>query len=275
MRPARVKQGDSLTVLAACFAQRPERAWFSALEAHNSAFSLTYVESRVALVRRARSLSPCVVLLPVQDARGIPSAPLIARLRAHGSNVRVMVLLTPGSSRAGLAEAIRAGGEALTAGSEAELLAGLHEMDQTGPLSVREHDATRALLADIRPAELREMLQFCVMHAHRRLSVANVATERAVSSRKLGRETRASSWPTPSESIEWGRLLRASMLQWRESSSLATLARASGFASVRGLQHSAARLLHRSAESGGDLSPFLVSTLLNRRVQQIRRVAKA
>ncbi len=274
MRSAGVKPGEALAVLAACFRERPEWAWLAEVEAHNSAFSLTFVESRIALISRARGVRSRVVLLPLQDARGVPTAPLISRLREHAPNVRVMVLLTPGDSRAGLAEAIRAGGEAVTAGSARELLAELHRADDTGPLSAREHEATRALLGAIRPTELRELLQFCVMHAHRRLSVVEVAAERGVSSRRLGRKTPVSSWPAASELIDWGRLLRAGILQWRESSSLAALAHAAGFASAHALQQAAERLLHLSTDRPSQFSPFLVITLLRRRLQRMMRGAE-
>lgn len=271
MRSVGVKSGGVLTVMAACFGERPERAWLAHLEVHDAAVSLTFVENRVALIRCARTLRPRIVLLPLRDARGLPSAPLIARLREHAPNLRVMVLLAPETSRAGLAEAIRAGGEAAVLDGEAALRTVLFRTCDPGPLSPQELDAVRALLSDLRQADLQEALQFTVMHAHRRLSVADVAIARGVSTRALGRQARAASWPTPTELIGWGRLLRASILQWREGSNLPTLARASGFSSACALRDAAERLLQQSVDCPSELSPLLVSSRLQRRVHRIAR----
>jgi AraC-like DNA-binding protein len=269
MRSFSVKPEVRLTVMAACFGERPERAWLAELEAHDAGLSLTFVESRAALIKRARSLRPRIVLLPLRDARGVSSAPIIIRLREHAPNGRILLLIAPKSSHAGLAEAVRAGGEPLMLGGEEDLCSVLYRTGDLGLQSLREHDAIRSLLAVVRPVELREILHFCVMHAHRRLSACDVATDRRVSSRTLARRARAAGWPSLAELIDWGRLLRASLLQWRESSTLTALAHAAGFASMCALQGTAVQLLQRSAKCPSDLSPLLVSTRLHRRVKQM------
>ena len=271
MRSFSVKPGEGIAVMAACFGERPERAWLTELEAHDSTLSLTFVDSRVSLLRRARSLRPRVVLLPLQDARGLPSAPLIARLRAKSPDIRVMLLLAPETSRVGLADAIRAGGEVVVLGGVTELRAVLLLTKHPEALSAREHEAARALLGALPSADLRETLVFCVMHAHRRLSVGDVARLRGLSARSFGRQARDARWPAPSELIGWGCLLRASLLQWRESSSLAVLSSASGFTSARALQRTAERLLQRPIDAPRDLAPLLVSSRLLRRVQWLER----
>jgi AraC-like DNA-binding protein len=256
-------------VLAACLGNCPERALLAELEVRDSDIALTFVESRVALIRRARALRPRVVLLPLRDASGLPSAPLITRLREHAPNVRILLLMSPGSSQAGLAEAIRAGGEVVVVGREGELRSVLHRTDDAELLTTREYDATRALVDGLRPDDLRETLLLCVSEAHRGLSVGDVAASRGTSPRALGRQMRAAHCPTVPELIDWGRLLRASVLQWRESSGIAALAHTSGFASTRALQHAGERLLQRAIERPGDLSPLLVSSRLHRRVQRL------
>jgi hypothetical protein len=271
MRSLSVKPGEGLAVMAACFGERPERAWLAELAANDSALSLIFVESRFALIRRARSLRPRVVLLPLRDAAGLPSAPLIARLRAKSPDFRVMLLLAPETSRVGLAEAIRAGGEVVVLGGMTELRAILLLTNRSEEPSAREHDAARALLGGLHSADLREILVFCVMRAHQRLSVGDVAMLRGLSVRALGRQARDARWPAPSELIGWGCLLRASLLQWRESSSRAVLANASGFSSARALQRTAERLLQRPVDDPRDLAPLLVSSRLQRRVQWLER----
>ncbi|MEO8336354.1 MAG: hypothetical protein ABI664_15350 [bacterium] len=269
----RVNPGPSLTVMAACLGERPERGWLTHLEAHGAELSLTFVETRVALVRRARTLRPRVILLPLSDANGVPSAPLIARLREWTPSVRVLVLISPETTRAGLADAIRAGGEVVVLSGEDELRSALFRMADLGPLSVPELDAASALLSRLRPSELRETLLYCVVHAHRRLTVHDVATSRGMSSRALGRQSRVGRWPPPSELIAWGRLLRASILQWSESTPpLSALVYASGFASARTMERTSLRLLQRSIEHASDLVPLLVGSRLHRRLHALTLV---
>jgi hypothetical protein len=271
MRSIDVKQRESLSVIAACFGERPERAWLAELQAHDAALSLTFVDARVALIRRARSLQPRVVLLPLRDAYGLSSVPLIARLRENVPAARVVVLLAPGTPCGGFAETIRVGGEIAILARQADLRSVLYRTDCAEGLSAREHEAARSLLRGLQPTALREVLVFCVMNAHRRLTVGEVAMWRGRSTRAFGRQAKAAHWPSPSELIGWGGLLRASLMEWTESSRLPELARASGFASTRTLQRIAERLLQKPIACSSDLAPLLVSSRLIRRVQRVER----
>jgi AraC-like DNA-binding protein len=271
MRSIGVRQRGCLSVIAACLGERPERAWLAELQAHDAALSLTFVDDRVALIRRARSLQPRVVLLPLRDAYGMSSVPLIARLRENVPSARVVVLLAPGTPRGGLAETIRVGGEIAILARQADLRSVLYRTNQAEGLSTRELEATRSLLGGLQPTELREVLVFCVMNAHRRLTVGEVAMRRGLSPRAFARQAEAAQWPSPSELIGWGGLLRASLMEWSESSRLPELARASGFASTRTLQRIAERLLQKPIACSSDLAPLLVSSRLIRRVQRLER----
>ena len=257
------------TVIAACFRERPELEWLERLAADGVA--LTFVDSRLALVARVEELRPRIVVFPLRDAQGVPSAPLIGRLRVHAPDTRVLLLMAPGSSRSGLAEAIRAGGEPAAFECASELRAALSDTDHPGALSTRECEAIADLLAGLQPPALVESLLFCVVHAQRHLQVDDVATWRDISRRTLTRHARSASWPTPAEIIDWGRLLRASILQWRESSSLAALAHASGYHDAHALHRAATRLLTRTVSSARDLSPLRVSSDLRRRVANLAR----
>jgi AraC-like DNA-binding protein len=257
------------TVIAACFRARPELEWLERLAADGVA--LIFVDSRLALVARVEELRPRIVVFPLRDALGLPSAPLIGRLRMHVPDTRVLLLMAPGSSRSGLAEAIRAGGEPAAFECASELRAALSDTGHPDAPSARESEAIADLLAGLQPAVLVESLLFCVLHAHRHLLVDDLATWRGISRRTLTRHARAAAWPTPAELIDWGRLLRASVLQWRESSSLAALAHASGYHDAHALQRAATRLLTRSVSSARDLSPLRVSSDLRRRVAGVMR----
>jgi hypothetical protein len=268
MRSAGVKPGEALTVLAACFGERPERAWLRNLEADDDGVSVAFVDSRAAVIKLARTLRPRVVLLPLRDAAGISSSPLISRLREEAPGVRVLLLMSPEASHVGLAEAIRAGGEVATLRGEPDLRAVLLRATAPGELTVREDEAARALLSDIRPAELRDTILFCVLEAHRRLSARDLAGVRGKLPTESRRRACATPWPNATELICWGRLVRASLLQWGGPSSLHALAQASGFRSAGALQRSAVRLLQRSIGDPRDLAPLLVTSRLLRRVQR-------
>jgi AraC-like DNA-binding protein len=250
-------------VIAACFRERPEWEWLQRLA--TDGVSLAFVENRLALFARVEELRPRIVVFPLRDAHGVPSAPLIGRLRLSAPDTRVLLLMAPGSSRFGLAEAIRAGGEPAMFDCASELRAVLSDVDHPNAMSTRECEAIADLLTGLHPT-LVELLLFCVVHAHRHLLVDDVAMSRGISRRTLARYARAASWPTPAELIDWGRLLRASILQWRESSSLVALAHASGFHDANGLQRAATRLLTRTLLSALDLSPLRVSSDLRRRI---------
>lgn len=265
----KVMPRPAATVVAACFGGRPEREWLEELAADG--LLLTFVQNRVALIARVLALRPRAVLFPVRDALGVLSAPLISRLREHAPDTRVLLLGAPGSSSSGLAEAIRAGGEPAIFRCASELRVALLHSNHLDVLSTREYEAVRALTAGIHPPALLECLFFCVLHAHQHLSVGDVAKSLGVSRRTFSRHARAASWPTPAEVIDWGRLLRASILQWRESSSLVALAHASGFRSSSALQRTAVRLLTRPVSSARDLSPLRVSSRLHRRIESLAR----
>src|SRR5512141_2520992 len=127
------------TVIAACFRARPELEWLERLAADGVA--LTFVDSRLALVARVEELRPRLVVFPLRDAQGMPSAPLIGRLRVHAPDTRVLLLMAPGSSRSGLAEAIRAGGEPAAFECASELRAALSDASRADGPSARECEA--------------------------------------------------------------------------------------------------------------------------------------
>jgi hypothetical protein len=88
------------------------------------------------------------------------------------------------------------------------------------------------------------------------------------SRRTLGRHSLKAGWPAPEELIEWGRLLRASLIEWREQSSLVALAHASGFTGPQALRRTADRLLGEKTALPVTLTPLGVSAALRRRLEQ-------
>jgi AraC-like DNA-binding protein len=263
----------SQPILAACFRGRPERKWLEAFR--NGGLDLTFLDARVELVAHVLANRPRVVLLPAADADGVPCAPLIARLRERAPDVRVLLLLATGSPSLGLAEAMRAGGDPAFFRTKAELLGFVTRAGEADAISESDAEAIRSLVSGLHPPALVDALIHCAVHADRPLSVGDLADALGVSRRTFGRRTRLAAWPTPVEMIEWGRLLRASIVQWRESASLIALAHASGFRSPQALRRAAARRLVLRAGATNEFSPLQVGTALRRRLDDLARIAAA
>ena len=255
------------TVLVGDFGDAAWRALFHGLPDLGCAFS--YVDDRTRIVAETVSLRPLAVLLPIRDAAGVTSAPLAARLAIEVPDVRVITLWHPERDRDQLVEVIRTGGELRSVASAQDLVDCVNGLHRTDALSVADADAVRALLVDLYPTRMVEILLTAVSSAHRALSADDLAQLVGVSRRTLSRNASETGWPTPEELIEWGRLLRASMTRWRESASLVALAHASGFTAPPALHSAAARLLDEDVVLPGALTPLGVSAALRRRLAEL------
>jgi AraC-like DNA-binding protein len=229
-------------------------------------YRLDFVDDRTQLLAIAVARRPVAVLLPVRDAAGTACAPLAARLSAELPDVRVITLWHPERDRTQLAEVIRSGSEPFAATSAADVTRCIAGLQESGRLSASEVDALRSLLADVQPKWLVEVLLAAVRSAHRALSVSDFSEVVGYSRRTLGRHSIQAGWPAPEELIEWGRLLRASLVQWREQSSLVALAHAAGFSGPQALHRAADRLLGEKIALPGALTPLGVTAALRRRL---------
>jgi AraC-like DNA-binding protein len=257
--------GAGGTVLVASLGATDFRALFQDLVTE---YRLDFVDDRAQLLTVAIARRPVAVLLPVCDAAGTASAPLAARLRAEIPDVRVITLWHPEHDRSRLAEVIRAGSEPYAATSAADVTRCIASLQETGRLSTSEVDALRSLLADVQPEWLVEILLAAVRSAHRALSVSDFSRVVGYSRRTLGRHSVQAGWPAPEELIEWGRLLRASLVQWREQSSLVALAHAAGFSGPQALHRAADHLLGEKIALPTALTPLGVTAAFRRRVAQ-------
>lgn len=261
--PTRSDRGG--TVLVGSFGGSEFQALFAGV---TTELTLDHVSDRTQLLAVTLARRPLAVLLPVRDAAGTTCAPLVTRLCAEAPDVRVITLWHPERDRASLAEVIRAGSEPCTATCADDVIRCIAGLRATGTLSAADMDALRALLADLQPAWLVEILLAAVRSAHRGLSVADFSRVVGYSRRTLGRQSVRAGWPAPEELIDWGRLLRASLVQWREQSSLSALAHASGFPGPQSLHRTADRLLGEKTSLPAALTPLGVTAALRRRVAQ-------
>lgn len=261
--PVRSDRGG--TVLVGSFGGAEFHALFGDV---TTEFTLEFVRDRTQLLAVAVTRRPIAVLLPVRDEAGTTCAPLATRLCAEAPDVRVITLWHPERDRAALAELIRAGSEPCTVTCADDVTRCIAGLRATGTLAAADVDALRSLLADLQPAWLVEILLAAVRWAHRGLSVGDFSRVVGYSRRTLGRQSVQAGWPGPEELIDWGRLLRASLVQWREQSSLIALAHASGFSGPQSLHRAADRLLGESTPLPTALTPLGVTAALRRRVMQ-------
>ena len=261
--PTRSDRGG--TVLVGSFGDTEFQALFAGV---TTEFTLDHVSDRTQLLAVTHARRPIAVLLPVRDAAGISCAPLVTRLCAEAPDVRVITLWHPERDRASLAEVIRAGSEPCTATCADDVSRCIAGLRATGTLSAADMDALRSLLAELQPAWLVEILLAGVRSAHRGLSVADFSRLVGYSRRTLGRQSVRAGWPAPEELIDWGRLLRARLVQWREQSSLIALAHAAGFPGPQSLRRTADRLLGEKTPLPTALTPLGVTAALRRRVTQ-------
>ena len=254
------------TVLVGDFGGAELRSLFRELT--RTEFTLSYAQDRTRLLAATVALRPIAVLLPIRDADGVTCAPLAARLRTEAPDIRVVTLWHPDHDRDQLVDAIRTGSELCSVTTSTDIIRCVAGLRAAGVLSASELDAARTLLADIQPPWLVEILLAGVRSAHRGLSVRDFAKLVGYSSRTLSRQSIQAGWPPPEELIDWGRLLRASLIQWRERSTLVALAHASGFTGPQALHRAADRLLGESTALPRALTPLEVGTALRRRLAQ-------
>lgn len=266
-----VTQSGTL-VFVACFTGLPEHATLSRLVRDlRPLHRWCLVEDRVDLMRLVLRVHPHAVLFPSFDSAGLPHTSIIERLRREAPDVAIAVLVRDGVTALGVTDALRAGAEVLAWGSPDELAARVHAfLSAGGPLSPSP-EAITALCDGLVPDHCVRLLLHCVEHAHRQLSVEDIAADLNVSRRSLSRWLLRAQWPSPLELIEWGRLFRASLSQWMGRSGSESLVRASGFASTGAMLRTADRLLGEGSMTGGAVAPLYVTTMLRRRLEAAAR----
>jgi hypothetical protein len=255
---------DSRTIVLGCFSEPAtiERLIIACAPAGTVERSA----SRTCIVRRATRPNVALVILPTLDGEDIPTAPLIAELRAR--DVAVAVCMPPGASSRGLVDAIRAGADVLMWATPNELAERVLALSSRPAMAEEEVLALSHIVQDLSPASLREMLSLCTAHAHRRLSVTELAAILGVSSRTVCRVASQAGWPAPAEVILWGRIFRVALARWSGVDRLTSLVRASGFANVHALYGVAVRRL-RVCDDISELTPLRASQALQRRLRRV------
>jgi AraC-like DNA-binding protein len=197
----------------------------------------------------------------------VPTAPLIARLRHEAPDISAAILVRGLAPARGLAEAMRAGAAVYHWSAAADLAGIVRDVLGARALASADSHVLDALFVDLYPPACVRVLTHCVVQAHSRLNVSDVAANFHISRRSLTRRLRDGGWPPPLEVIEWGRFLRASLMQWRGTSGNISLSRAAGFSSPSAMRQAMRRLLGTSP-----LTPLYVMTMLRRRLEALAKL---
>ncbi len=250
--------------IAACFGGLAEHATLAATRIPG--LEIRFIESRSEIMASIFTMDPVFVLFPPNDSNGVPCAPLVDRLREQMPEVRTIVVVDERAPGSGAVQAVRSGSELLSFSDPASLRRALGDVLSQETFGATDEAAIDALLGGLAPPILVEILVTTVRSAHQALSVSDLALHRGVSRRTLSRLLRSWCWPPAVELIEWGRLLRAALLAWREYHGVGGLVSASGFSSAHALRIAS---LRRLGDIGGDpsqLRPLQISVALRRRL---------
>jgi hypothetical protein len=248
-------------VILACFGAMPIGGLVEAM--CRDLARVLQLNDRSTLVAEVVRIGPALVLLPLLDAHGIPTTPLVARLQEEQLPVGVCVVAD--SPLRGVASAVRAGAHVVSWTGASEFRSQVERLARQTAMSEGEARALSDTLEGVSPTELRGILAQCAVMAARRLTVRLLAATLGVSCRTLNRTTHRAHWPPPAEIIAWGRALRASLARWQGVDSPSVLARVAGFRTVGALRSTAEHL--RIGDQMSDLNPLGVRHALQRRLR--------
>lgn len=248
-------------VMLACFGTAPLARTLR--ESVGQYGTILVVEDRRSIRKQVCASHPSAVFFPLADQRGTTTRPLVECALRDAPDALTVVCVPPGASTRGLADVIQLGARLLAWQHDAELQHAIDELLLPPRFDDVDQRALDAMLDELTPPSMVGLVRHCTLFAHERLSVTSLTRALGVSRRTLNRATHRAGWPSPSEMIEWGRVLRASAIRWRGHDDAADVARLAGFRSA----HALAAALERYLGSGmtlDDVAPIHVNRALRR-----------
>jgi AraC-like DNA-binding protein len=220
--------------------------------------TILHVDDRRSIRKQLCASQPAVVLFPLVDQRGLTTRPLVECALREAPDALTVVCVPPGSSTRGLADVIQLGARLLAWPTDAELQHAVDELLLPAPFDDDDQRALDAMLDQLVPPRMVGLVRHCTLFAHQRLSVASLTRALGVSRRTLNRATHRAGWPSPSDMIGWGRVLRASVIRRREHDDVADVARLAGFRNSQALASALERYLG-AGTTLDDLEPLHIN----------------
>jgi AraC-like DNA-binding protein len=225
--------------------------------------TILHVDDRRSIRRELGARQPAVVLFPLVDQRGMTTRPLVECALREAPDALTVVCVPPGTSTRGLADVIQLGARLLAWPTDAELQHAVDELFLPAPFDDVDQQGLDAMLDDLAPPEMLSLVRHCTLYAHQRLSDTSLARALGVSQRTLNRSTHRAGWPSPSDLILWGRVLRASVIRWRGRDDVADIARLAGFRNAQALTSALERYVG-SGTTLDDLVPLRINHAIRR-----------
>lgn len=225
--------------------------------------TILHVDDRRSIRKQLGVRQPAVVLFPLVDQRGMSTRPLVECALRDAPDALTVVCVPPGTSTRGLADVIQLGARLLAWPTDAELQHAVDELLLPAPFDDVDQQGLDAMLHDLAPPEMLSLVRHCTLHAHQRLSVTSLARSLGVSQRTLNRSTHRAGWPSPSDLVMWGRVLRASVIRWRGRDDVADIARLAGFRNAQALTSALERYVG-SGTTLDDLVPLHINRAIRR-----------
>lgn len=255
-----VELSDHLVMLA-CFGSAPvARTLRDRVGRYGT---ILHVDDRRSIRKQLGARQPAVVLFPLVDQRGMSTRPLVECALREAPDALTVVCVPPGTSTRGLADVIQLGARLLAWPTDAELQHAVDELLLPAPFDDADRQALDTMLGELEPPAMVSLLRHCTLFAHQRLTVTSLTRALGVTRRTLNRTTQRAGWPSPSDLIVWGRVLRASVIRWRGRDDVTDIARLAGFQS----SHALASALECCVGSGttlDDLVPRRINDALRR-----------
>jgi AraC-like DNA-binding protein len=227
--------------------------------------TILVVDDRRSIRKQLCASRPAVVLFPLVDQRGMTTRPLVECALREAPDALTVVCVPPGASTRGLADAIQLGARLLAWPNDGALQHAVDELLLPEPFDDADQRVLDAMLQELGPPRMVGLVRHCTLFAHQQLSVDVLTRMLGVSRRTLNRETHRAGWPSPSDLITWGRILRACAIRERGYDDISDVARLAGFRS----SHALVSALEHYVGSGrtlADLVPAHINRALRRAV---------
>lgn len=250
-------------VMLACFGSAPVARTLR--ERVGRYGTILHVDDRRSIRKQLGARQPAVVLFPLVDQRGMSTRPLVECALREAPDALTIVCVPPGTSTRGLAEVIQLGARLLAWPTDAELQHAVDELLLPAPFDDGDRQALDAMLDELAPPAMVSLVRHCTLFAHQRLTVTSLTRALGVTRRTLNRATQRAGWPSPSDLIVWGCVLRASVIRWRGRDDVADIARLAGFRNSEALA-SALECCVGSGTTLDDLVPRRINYALRRAV---------
>jgi hypothetical protein len=243
-------------VLGVCFLDLPQRALIA--EAVEGMGAIKWIDEPVELTAALKRGDAAAALFPPEDVDGHSTTFLVSRCMNMAPTVPVALVAIPKDGGAHhLRRSWARGSHLLFVTTAEELRTGIRELIR-GHVPAADLDRLERLLERLFEAGLARLLVSAVRAASRRLSADDFARMHGVSASTMRRCARRAGWPSPSELVRWGRVMRLALSPLRSTMFVENLARQSGFRDARAMRATCRRLLNDERIQVADVSLDMV-----------------